>query len=81
MTRERYQERSAEWLVCLDRLQAEGLCRVLPIAPALFGNGDTFYSYSGGELFMRDTNHLTPAGAMKVMQELLPLLKKMLPRD
>lgn len=81
MTQERYQERNAEIIAALERLEKDGLCHLLRLAPALFPNGETYTCHADGELLMRDTNHLTPAGATRIMRALLPSLKEMLPKE
>lgn len=81
MTPEHYQERNAEIIAALERIEKEGLCRLLHLAPALFPNGETYTCHAEGELLMRDTNHLTPAGATRIMRALLPRLRELLPKD
>ena len=50
----------AEW-------EKEGFCKVLHIEKGVFQEGD-YLMFKNGELYCRDQNHITPAGAIYVMQ-------------
>ena len=76
-SREDYEEFNREVLPALYRMRDEGLCELLMPIDILQEN-EVFHASDDGLSFMIDTNHLSPAGSIWLMQRLGPKCQELL---
>lgn len=66
-TEEQYHARFARQHVLLEQLQAKGLCELVHIERAAFAEG-AWYAIKDNHLLMKDDDHLSPDGAILLVQ-------------
>lgn len=70
-SKDRYEQRHADFLKMLDTVQQAGLCQVLSFDKSLTADGH-YVSYANGEVLYRDDNHPTAQGAVWMLEQIGP---------
>lgn len=74
---EQYSKTNRHILPILRRLEEEGLCTFIDLLRGL-RPGEAFPASLDEESLMVDTNHLSPAGSIRLVRQLLPQLRRVL---
>lgn len=68
MTPEKYFKANKRVFEMFERMEKDGVCKVLHIERGMFPDG-TFRMCRGKKLYMRDANHITPPAAIELFRE------------
>lgn len=76
-TQEQYLEIHGAIFPVIRRLEAQGLCTMPDLLQSM-QPGEAFHASEGKTLYMDDSNHLNPEGALWIMHRILPQLRPLL---
>lgn len=77
-TPERHRERHAGVYAVLEKMEQEGLCKVVDPLKGL-APGEVFHSVRGNTVLMRDDNHMNPGMSIDMGMLILPQLRALIP--